>query len=218
MMTCMEGACGRGRHSGIIQPAHIHKNLKTNLVHSIMIIEHIFYSAALAILAGMVFYNYTGRDPSWIIIPCSLAPDLDYITLHHGAFHTIGFMVIFGIVAAFLLRRPGIKFIDALFFSVTGFGAHLFEDALVYDPGYMFLWPFSSKILGFGILPGVINEEYYARDFFYLANTEVLIIGVLFLLVAILIRIWYERSSSWIRWYMPDTIYEKFFRKMNPVS
>jgi len=183
-----------------------------------MIIEHIFYSGALAIPAGMIFYRSTGRDPSWIIIPCTLAPDVDYITLHHGAFHTIGFMVIFGVAAAFLLQRLGIKFFDALFFSLMGFGAHLFEDALVYNPGYRFLWPFSSKILGFGILPGVINEEHYVRDFFYIANTDVLIIGLLLLLVAVLIRTWYERSSSWIRWYMPDMMYEKFFGKINPVS
>jgi len=198
-----------------------------------MIIEHFIYSAALAILAGMVFYRYTGRDPSWIIIICAWAPDLDELAnpvlrslgirllldgspIQHGTFHNIAFMVVFGIAVAFLLHPLGIKFFDALFFSVIGYGAHLFEDALVYDPYYRFLWPFSSKVLGFGILPGMINEENYVRDFFHIANTEVLLIGLLLLLAAFLIRTYFERSSSWIRWYMPDTVYETFFRKKTP--
>jgi len=44
-----------------------------------MIAEHIIYSAALAILVGMVFYLSTGRDPSWILLVCAWAPDLDEI-------------------------------------------------------------------------------------------------------------------------------------------
>ena len=63
----------------------------------------------------------------------------------------------------------------------------------------------------------MIDEENYARDLFHLANTEVLIIGLLLLVAAILIRYRYERSSSWIRWYMPESVYKKFFvRKTGP--
>jgi len=40
-------------------------------------IEHIFYSAALAVLIGMIFSRYTGRDPSWIIIAVAFVPDVD---------------------------------------------------------------------------------------------------------------------------------------------
>jgi hypothetical protein len=190
--------------------------------------EHFIYSAALAILVGMVFYHFTRRDPSWIIIICALVPDLDVIanrlltllgfkvlfeghTVSHGTFHNIAAMVLFGIIVAFLLCPLGIKFFDSLLMAIIGFGAHLFEDALVYNPGYMFLWPFSSKVLGLGLLPNMIDEENYARDFFHLANTEVLVIGLLLLIAAILIRTRYERSSSWIRWYMPESVYKKFF-------
>jgi len=197
-----------------------------------MIIEHIIYSAGLAILVGMVFYKYTGRDHSWIIIVCALVPDLDQIAnpvlrslgirlllngspIQHGTFHNIAFMVMFGIAVAFLLHPLGLKFFDLLFFSIIGFGAHLFEDALVYNPGYRFFWPFSSEILGLGLLPNMINEEHYITDFFRIANTEVLLIGLFLLLVAILIRTYFERSSAWIRWYMPDWVYVKIFRK-NP--
>jgi membrane-bound metal-dependent hydrolase YbcI (DUF457 family) len=198
-----------------------------------MFLEHIIYSTALAILIGMVFYKYTGRDSSWIIIPCSLLPDLDVVTnpvlrslgirllldgssIHHGTFHNIAFMMLFGIAVAFLLNPLGIRFFDSLFFAMVGFGAHLLEDWLVYDPGYMFLWPFSSKILGFGLLPDIMNEENYVKDFFRIANTEVLLLGLALLLLAIIIRTYYERSSSWIRWYMPDSVYKRFFQENNP--
>ncbi len=200
-----------------------------------MLAEHIIYSAALAILAGMVFYHYTGRDPSWIIIVSAWAPDLDVIanpvlrslgfrvlfegtSIYHGTFHNIGVMIVFGVVVAFLLHPLGIKFFDALFFAIIGFGAHLVEDALVYESGYMFLWPLSSKILGIGLFPSAMDEVNYIRDFFGIANTEVLIIGLVTVLVAFLIRTYYEGSSSWIRFYMPEILYKKLFRKKNPES
>ena len=36
--------------------------------------EHLVYSAAIAILAGMVYMKAAGRDPSWIIILTAYAP------------------------------------------------------------------------------------------------------------------------------------------------
>jgi len=194
-----------------------------------MLAEHIIYSTALAILVGMIFYRYTGRDSSWIIILCAWIPDIDLIAnsvltrsgftllfeghkISHGVFHNIAIMVIFGILIAFLLNPFGIRFLDAFFFAVIGFGAHLFEDALVYEVGYSFLWPLSSKVLGFGLLPNMINEEKYIRNFFGIANTEVLILGIVFFLVAILIRTSVE-GSTWIRWYLPDRVYTKLFNR-----
>jgi hypothetical protein len=194
-----------------------------------MIIEHLFYSMAIAIIVGMLYYRLTGRDHSWIIIICAWIPDFDLIAksvlnkfgfvvlfegqpIHHGTFHTVAMMVIFAIFIAFLLHPFGIRFIDSLFFATIGFGAHLFEDALVYKVGYMFLWPFSSEILGLGLLPDMMNEEYYIKDFFRVANTEVLIIGIAFLIVAIIIRTYVE-GATWIRWYLPESMYNKIFRK-----
>jgi hypothetical protein len=193
-----------------------------------MIAEHIVFSGALAILVGMIFYKYTGRDPSWIIVISAWAPDLDVIAnpvlrrlgfrvlfegspIYHGTFHTIGVMVIFGIAMAFLLHPLGIKFFDSLFFSIIGFGAHLVEDALVYKLGYKFLWPLSSQILGIGLFPDILNEDYYIKDFFGIANTEVLIIGLVLLLTAFLIRTYYEGSLSWLRWYLPNRVYRAVF-------
>jgi hypothetical protein len=194
-----------------------------------MLAEHIIYSAALAILIGMVFYKFTGRDSSWIIILCAWIPDIDLIAnsvltrsgftllfeghrISHGVFHNIAIMVIFGILVAFLLHPFGIRFFDAFFFAIIGFGAHLFEDALVYKVGYPYLWPFSSEDLGLGLLPNILSEEDYFRTFFGIANTEVLIVGLVFLLVAIIIRTYVE-GSGWIRWYMPDKVYVKLLGK-----
>ena len=96
------------------------------------------------------------------------------------------------------------------FFLVIGFGAHLVEDALVYTVAYPFLWPFSSVDLVWGLLPNRVSEENYFRDFFGIANTEVLIVGMLFLLVAIIIRT-YDEGPSWIRGYLPDRVYVSLF-------
>jgi len=194
-----------------------------------MLAEHIIYSVALAILVGMLFYRFTGRDSSWIIILCAWIPDIDLIAnsvltrsgftllfeghrISHGVFHNIAIMVIFGILLAFLLHPFGIRFFDAFFFAVIGFGAHLFEDALVYKVGYPYLWPFSSEDLGIGLLPNILSEENYFRTFFGIANTEVLIIGLVFLLVALLIRTYWE-GSTWIRWYIPHRLYVKLFTR-----
>jgi hypothetical protein len=188
-----------------------------------MLAEHIIYSTALAILVGMVFYRFTGRDYSWIIVLCSWVPDIDIIAngiltrfgfrllfeghaITHGVFHNIAMMVIFGIGMAFLLHPLGIRFFDTFFFSIVGFGAHLFEDALVYKVGYPYLWPFITGDLGIGLLPNIFSEENYVRNFFGIANTEVLIVGFIFLLVAIVIRT-YAEGSCWIQWYMPGWLY-----------
>jgi len=190
-----------------------------------VISEHIIYSTAIAIIVGMLYYRYNGRDHSWIIILCAWIPDFDIIAksalnklgfivlfdgqpIHHGTFHTVAMMVIFAIILAFLLHPFGIRFIDSLFFATIGFGAHLFEDALVYKVGYMYLWPFITENLGIGILPNIISEENYIRDFFRVANTEVLIIGILVLIAAMLIRTSVE-GTSWIRFYLPESIYKK---------
>jgi hypothetical protein len=188
-----------------------------------MLIEHILYSTAIAVVVGMLFSRYTGRDPSWIIILCAWAPDIDLVAnrvltwfgftllfeghkITHGDFHNIAIMVLFGIGVAFFLHPFGIRFFDSLFFSIIGFGAHLFEDALVFTSGYRFLWPISSKKMGLGLLPGILSEDYYIWNFFGIANTGVLAIGLVLVLIVIIIRT-YVDGPSWIKWYMPDWLY-----------
>jgi membrane-bound metal-dependent hydrolase YbcI (DUF457 family) len=189
-----------------------------------MLAEHLVYTAAVAVIAGMLFLRYTGRDTSWIIILASYAPDLDTVAnrvldragftvlleghiIEHGTFHNVAAMIIFAVVIAFLLHPIGIRFRDSFLFTITGFGAHLFEDALVFPSGYMYLWPFSPEKYGLGWLP---LSGGYSADFFHIANAEVLFTGLVLLFIAILIRTRFE-GTGWIRWYMPEKMYQRLF-------
>jgi hypothetical protein len=194
-----------------------------------MLAEHLVYTSAIAIIAGMLLFRFTGRDTSWIIILVSYVPDLDKIadrilngigftvlfeghTIHHGTFHNIAAMVMFAVIVAFLLHPFGIRFFDSFIFTIIGFGAHLIEDALVYASDYMYLWPLSREKLGLGWLPMNGMEENYEANFFHIANSEVLFIGIVFLLVAILIRTRFD-GPGWIRWYMPEKLYLRYFSR-----
>jgi hypothetical protein len=191
-----------------------------------MLAEHLVYSAALAILAGMIFVRFTGRDTSWIIILVAFAPDLDEFVggplnrlgytllfpgqpIHHGSFYNLAAMVIFALIMAVLLYPFRVRFFDSFLFAFIGFGAHLFEDALVYRSSYMFFWPLSRVKVHVGWLS---EAGSYNANFFKIANTKVLFIGLVLLLIAILIRTRFE-GSGWIRWYMPEKVYLRFFTK-----
>jgi hypothetical protein len=192
-----------------------------------MLAEHLVYTTALAIIAGMLFLRFTGRDTSWIIILVSYAPDLDKVAngflnqlgftvlfegqvIHHGTFHNIAVMMIFALIIGFLLHPLGIRFLDSFLFTIIGFGAHLLEDALVYPSDYLFLWPLSHEKLGLGWLPVSGYEEIYNANLFHIANMEVLLIGLALLLIAILIRTRVD-GPGWIRWYMPERVYQRYF-------
>jgi membrane-bound metal-dependent hydrolase YbcI (DUF457 family) len=166
-------------------------------------IEHIIYSAALAVFIGMIFSRYTGRDPSWIIIAVAFIPDIDYaideiqkqgwfdipFEIHHGDLHNVLFLVVFSFLFATAFRYFGIKFVDGLICSAIGILAHFFED-LVFKPGYAFLWPYSKKIFGLGILENT-------RNFFGIANLKVLIIGLFLLAGVVLFRTLIEGIGWW---------------------
>jgi membrane-bound metal-dependent hydrolase YbcI (DUF457 family) len=167
-------------------------------------IEHIIYSAALAVIAGMIFSRYTGRDPSWIIIAIAFIPDIDYaleliqkwawlespLRIHHGNLHNILFLLVFSLLLAGVLRYFGIRFIDGLICSAIGIAAHFFEDILVLNPAYAFLWPFSTKIFGLGIMDKT-------RNLFWIANDTVLLIGIILLAGAVLVRTLVEGTGWW---------------------
>ena len=211
-----------------------------------MLAEHLVYSTAIAIIAGMLFFRYSGRDTSWIIILVSYSPDLDLVgnlllrwfgriflywghavqflrgvgfamlnwgaTIVHGSFHNLLAMIIFSVMMSVLLHSFGIRYLDSFLFTLIGFGAHLFEDALVFTVGYRFLWPFSSAVYGLGWIATSGYEENYNANFFHIANVEVLTIGLLFLFAAILIRTRFE-GFGWMRWYIPEKIYKRYFIK-----
>ncbi len=169
-----------------------------------MLIEHLLYSGAIAVIAGMIFSRYTGRDPSWIIIAVAFVPDLDFVlewtrgflgislpvVINHGNFHNILFLIDFSFVVAAVLYFTGIRFPDAFVCTAAGIAAHIFEDALVYKYAYAFLWPYSPKILGIGIM-----EE--TRDIFGIASSTVLLTGFILLVVSVLVRTYIEGTGWW---------------------
>ncbi len=97
-----------------------------------MLFEHLIYSTAIAIIAGMLWFKRTGRDPSWIIIASAYAPDFDIVAgellkkldlnilttpIRHGDFHNIAFLLLFATAAALVLRLAGMRFGDSSLFA-----------------------------------------------------------------------------------------------------
>ncbi len=171
-----------------------------------MLFEHLIYSTAIAIIAGMIWYKYKGRDPSWIIIASAFAPDFDIVAeelfkkldmnilingapISHGDFHNIAFLLLFATAATLVLRLAGMKFGDSFLFAGIGFGAHIFEDALVFNPGYAFFWPLSEQEFGIGIIK-------YIPDLYGIANTDVLILGIVAVVLCGGIRAVYEGNGG----------------------
>jgi hypothetical protein len=105
-----------------------------------MLFEHLIYSTAIAIVAGMVYYRFVGKDYSWIIIASAYAPDIDHFSnyllrkmgislminghhIDHGNFHNLAGLILYSISGAFLLHPIGVRFVDSLFFAGIGFAA-----------------------------------------------------------------------------------------------
>jgi hypothetical protein len=94
------------------------------------------------------------------------------IAIKHGDFHNIAVLLLFAVSVALLLQTVGIRLIDSFIFAGIGFGAHLFEDALVFDPGYSFFWPILAQKFGIGIVK-------YHQNWYGIADKEVLIISLI---------------------------------------
>jgi hypothetical protein len=173
-----------------------------------MFFEHWIYSVALAIIIGMVYHKVTGRDYAWIIIASAYAPDVDIIAdallkkvgitvliygspIKHGYFHNLAVLLLFAAAVAFLLHPMGIKLKDSFFFACIGFAAHLFEDALIASPAYPFLWPLSMQKFGIGIFN-------YTRDWYGIADKEVLLVGLILVVSAAILRTACE-GTDWLK-------------------
>jgi len=156
----------------------------------------------------MFFSRYTGRDPSWIIIAVALVPDIDLavqvalqgirkltrivfpVIIRHGNFHNILLLFVFSLLFAWVLHYFGIRFIDGLICSVIGIAAHLFEDALVANPAYAFLWPITMQRFGIGIMKETLN-------ILGIASSTVLLIGIILLVGAGVLRTFIEGTGWW---------------------
>jgi membrane-bound metal-dependent hydrolase YbcI (DUF457 family) len=169
-----------------------------------MLSEHLVYSAAIAIL---IYTVYRKKECLYIIIGSAYAPDTDIIADHilkkigitvlvygqhikHGDFHNMLIMILYATLIALLLNTINIKMKDVFILANIGFGAHLFEDALVFNPGYRFFWPISDKIYGIGLMA---NYNGHA-DFFGVANIKVLVVGIILVILAICIKYIYDNN------------------------
>jgi hypothetical protein len=112
-----------------------------------VLFEHLIYSTAIAIIAGMIWYRHTGRDPSWIIIASAFAPDFDIFAggelfkkldmiilingapISHGDFHNIAFLLLFACAAALVLRLAGMRSGDSFLFADIGGGHWFLEES-----------------------------------------------------------------------------------------
>ena len=103
------------------------------------------------------------------------------VEIHHGDLHNVLFLIVFSFLFAGVVSYFGIRFVDGLVCSALGILAHFFEDLLVFNPAYSFLWPYSPKIFGLGIMENT-------RNLFGIANSTVLIIGMVLLAGAVLVR------------------------------
>jgi membrane-bound metal-dependent hydrolase YbcI (DUF457 family) len=172
-----------------------------------MYFEHIIYSAAIAIIVGLIFLRYTGRDQAWVIIPISLLPDIDHINniiwdfgllpvpqklvpfLDIGLLHNLMGVAIISVFVVAILSLVKMRFTDAIIYSVIGLTAHLFEDYLVYPATYHFLYPINSAPYGLNIIPETSDM--------IIAGSQVLIVGLIFFASAICLR-YYLMSNGWL--------------------
>jgi len=170
-----------------------------------MRMEHLIFALGIAVSFGMIYRRITGKELSWLIVVSAYTPDFDIIAdrvfdatginilmngahIHHGDFHNIGILLMYAISLAFLLSPLGFRFRDSFIFAGIGFGAHLIEDAMVFSPAYRILWPLTTLEFGFGS---------YNLDFYRIADTKVLIWGIIFLVAAVALRTLYERKIWW---------------------
>ena len=134
-----------------------------------MLFEHLIYSTAIAIIAGMLWYKHTGRDPSWIIIASAFAPDFDIVAgellkkldlniltngspIVHGDFHNIAFLLLFAIAAALVLRLAGMRFWDSFLFAGFGEGAQVFREELIANSTIRSCRPKTKRRRGIGTI------------------------------------------------------------------
>ena len=103
-----------------------------------MILEHLVYSIAIAIIFGMIYRRITGRDSSWFIVLSAYTLDVDIIAdavlrkigvtvpvygapIDHGDLHNVGVLLVYAVAVLFLLHPLGIRFMDSLIFASVGF-------------------------------------------------------------------------------------------------
>lgn len=171
-----------------------------------MLSEHLVYSTAIAIL---VYTLYRKKECLYIIIGSAYAPDIDYIAnkilqkvditvliygqpIQHGDFHNIFIMILYATLVALLLNTINIRMKDSFILASIGFAAHLFEDALVFNPGYRIFWPISDTSPGIGLIADYNGHA----DFYGIANTKILAIGLILVILSLCIKYIFDNNMK----------------------
>ena len=173
-----------------------------------MYIEHVCFNLALAILVTMLADQKNAGWYTAVILVSGCVPDIDGIfsliqsppvftggiipgmAFHLRYFHSMGILCIYAVtVAGLLAYYHRMDFRIIALFAGLGFGAHLLEDALVYNPASAVFWPLSSQEVGIGIYP------LYSRDFLGIANGEVLALGILLLAIVMSLSLLLKKTG-----------------------
>jgi hypothetical protein len=177
-----------------------------------MLLEHLIYSAALALIVGIIFMHYTKRDPTWIIILMTIMPDVDYVVnkvmlaigfnypviINHGDFHNLVGLTVFCVLGALVFHKFGVRFGDALLCSIIGYLAHFLEDYIVYPPAYCYFYPFSFRDYGINLIPETAN--------LIVVGSEVLIPGIIIFCIALYLRKMYDGDGLAMHRYVIESI------------
>jgi len=175
-----------------------------------MFVEHILINLSLAISITLLIDQKHAGWCTAVIVVSGCIPDVDGIfsliqspptftqgiipsmAFHIRYFHSLGILLLYAVITGGLLAYYHRQdFRSMVLFAGIGFGAHLLEDALVYESSSAVFWPLSSNEVGIGFFSS------YSRDFFSIANTEVFGIGVLLVLFAMSASIQLKRTG-WI--------------------
>jgi biotin transporter BioY len=163
--------------------------------------EHAIFTAVFCVLVGLIYEQYTKRNPVWIMWFAMLIPDADFVVqtvweaifpmkfspIIHGDFHNIFFLICSALFAGwYIWKHTEIRFDDAALCISLGFIAHLAEDALVNGTRYHFYAPFSNRGWYQGFIIHPTNDLIFAHN--VIGSTNILAIGVLLLILAIMIR------------------------------
>jgi len=175
--------------------------------------EHAIYTSAICVLLGLVYETYTTRNPVWIVWFSMLIPDSDFVVqtvlhsinpyepllINHGDLHNFFFVFCIAVVGGwYIWKHTNISFGDGFFCISLGACLHMAEDALVNGTRYHFYRPFSERGWYQGFILEPWNDIVFANN--VIASTNVIIIGVVLLVIAILIR-GKLQGYKWIRKY-----------------
>ena len=183
-----------------------------------MIIEHLFYTGALALIVGLVLsLRGVPRERAYILIVvgASIFPDITWpvfeaaargwITIpfmalvpDQVALHNLAGLAIFTLVATlaatpFQLRSRYVALCCAL-----GYGSHLLEDGLTHTTRYVLLWPFSTQHVG---IPLFVP---YIPDILGIADARVLAVGLVLFGLAVVARTVIQGRGWWRNLVRPD--------------